>query len=247
MSENLPNGQIIVKHDFAKWAMASAETWAQFAQMSELKERNRIREFRKRAQLTLEQVSELTGLSPGYLSRMESADRNISTKNLTRIAEALGVTPDRLIAIDDGPPAHQMPVKGEVRAGAWLEVDAEQETFETIPALPDPRYPTLPQFALRVVGMSMNKIAPPGQYVIVVSWAELGANLNDGDLVVVKRTRAMTYEVTLKRAKMGKNGEWELWPESTDPRHQEPILLHDGENDVEVEVIGKVVGRYEPL
>lgn len=158
MQANLPNGQILVKGQFAKWAMEAELASAQFAQMSEAKERNRIREFRKKAQLTLEQVAELTGLSPGYLSRMESADRNISTRNLSRIAEALGVTPDRLVALNDVPQAHQMPVKGEVRAGAWLEVEAEQESFETIPALPDPRFLGLPQFALRVVGMSMNKM-----------------------------------------------------------------------------------------
>lgn len=247
MRRNLPNRQTIVKRDFAYLALDAPTPLINLAYMAEQKESNGIRAARKQADLTLEQLAELTGLSPGYISRMESSARNVSTKNLRKIATALGTTADRLIAETDVNVPGQMPVQGEVRAGAWLEIDGEPETVETIPALPDPRYGRVPQFALRVVGTSMNKVAPPGQYVIVVSWPELGAELRDGDLVVVKRSRAMTYEVTLKRARKAENGDWELWPESTDPRYQEPVTLGDGDRDVEISVIGKVVGRYEPL
>lgn len=246
---NLPNRQTIVKHDFAYLALDAPTPLINLAYMAEQKEWNGIRAARKQADLTLEQLAELTGLSPGYISRMESSARNVSTKNLRKIATALGTTADKLIAETDLNVPGQMPVQGEVRAGAWLEIDGEPdpEKRETIPALPDPRYLRAPQFALRVVGTSMNKVAPPGQYVIVVSWPELGGELRDGDLVVVKRSRAMTYEVTLKRAKKGQDGTWELWPESTDPRYQEPVIMGDGDRDVEITVIGKVVGRYEPL
>jgi SOS-response transcriptional repressor LexA len=247
MHTDLPNRQIFVKPVFAHLALESSNPLLHLANMAVERDSNQIRVARKRADLTLEEVAERTGLSPGYISRMESSTRNISTKNLRKIAEALGTTADKLIASDTGEQATQMPVRGEVRAGAWLEIDAETEILESIPALPDPRFSRAPQYALKVVGTSMNKVAPPGQYVIVVSWAELGAELRDGDLVVVKRSRAMTYEVTLKRARRGKSGEWELWPESTDPKHQEPVILGDGDREVEVEVVGKVVGRYEPL
>lgn len=146
----------------------------------------------------------------------------------------------------DGEKGSGLKIRGEVRAGAWLEIEEEPHEYETLPVQPDTRYSFVPQFALAVIGTSMNKVAPPGQYVIVASWPELGTELKDGDLVVVRRERAMTYEATLKRAK--RNGEnWELWPESTDPRYQEPVLLTDGSGEIEVRVIGKVIGRYEPL
>lgn len=248
MHITLPNRQTFVKGLFAKLALDAADAPFQFAKMAKNQDQNRIREARKRAGKTLEDLADATGLSPGYISRMESAARNVSTKNLRKIAEALGTTADRLISEDEPEPvAHEMPVRGEVRAGAWLEIDGDPAELETIPALPDPRFAGAPQYALRGVGTSMNKVAPPGQYVIVASWPELGVELRDGDLVVVKRSRAMTYEVTLKRARKGEKGEWQLWPESTDPRYQEPVILGDGDRDVEVSVIAKVVGRYEPL
>lgn len=211
--------------------------------------KNRIKEIREKMGVTLEYVAEKAEISIGYLSRMEGEKRNVSLKNLRKIARVLNTTPDKLISEDvTGGVATEIPVKGEVRAGAWLEIDAENENDRgTIPALPDPRFAYATQFALLVVGTSMDKVVLPGQYVIVAAWAELGTKLRDGDLLVVRRERAMTYEVTLKRARKGQNGEWELWPESTDPRYQEPIGLSDGDKDVEVTIVGKVVGRYEPL
>ena len=139
-----------------------------------------------------------------------------------------------------------MPVLGEVRAGSWLEIDGEPDKFDPIPAAPDTRYRGARQYALKVVGTSMNRVALPGTYVVVADWADNGGELRDGELVVVRRERAHTYEVTLKRAKKGKDA-WELWPESDDPRHQEPIVMSDGDRDVEVIIVGKVIGKYEPL
>lgn len=96
-----------------------------------------------------------------------------------------------------------MPVVGEVRAGAWLEIDGEPTPDEYLPITSDPAWGHAPQFALKVVGTSMNKVSTPGSYVVVASWPELGAELRENDLVVVRRERAMTYEVTLKMAKQG--------------------------------------------
>lgn len=167
MSQFLPNRQNIVKDHFAYLALASAKPLLSLANMDKEKESNGLRLARKRADLTLEELAERTGLSPGYLSRMESANRNISTKNLRKIAAALGTTADRLLSATAAPDQTLMPVKGEVRAGAWLEIDGENDRFETIPALPDPRYARVPQYALKVVGTSMNKIAPPGQLSLI--------------------------------------------------------------------------------
>lgn len=107
----------------------------------------------------------------------------------------------------------------------------------------DPRYERAGQYALRVVGNSINKKAQHGDYVIVAEWASLGIELKDGLLVVVQRERGGTVETTVKRLRSGREG-WELWPESTDPAHQEKIALHDGDKDVEVRVVGLVIGYY---
>lgn len=187
---------------------------------------------------------------PTYTSH-ENGTRDFDDEYAKKYARRLGVNVEWLVfERGENTPIKnetEMPVRGEVRAGAWLEIDENPPDMGTIPAMHDPRFTRATQFALLVVGTSMNKVVPPGQYVIVASWPELGQELRDGDLVVVRRERAMTYEVTLKRARVGTNGKWQLWPESTDPRYQEPVTMGDGDRDVEVTVIGKVVGRYEQL
>jgi len=52
---------------------------------------NKIREIRKAKGVTLEELAELTGISPSYLSRMEGGKRNVSIQNLSLVAAALKV------------------------------------------------------------------------------------------------------------------------------------------------------------
>lgn len=51
---------------------------------------NQIRAIRKSKDVTLEQLAERTGLSPSFLSRMESAKRGLRLENALRVAKALG-------------------------------------------------------------------------------------------------------------------------------------------------------------
>ena len=137
-----------------------------------------------------------------------------------------------------------MRVEGEVRAGAWLEIDCENESDEWIPFSKDPLYENARQFPLRVIGQSMNKFASHGTFVIVASWEDIGADIKDGDIVIARRQRGMAYEVTLKRARKTNKG-WQLVPESTDPKHQEPIHWQNNNEESETIVTGKVIGKYE--
>lgn len=61
---------------------------------------NRIREWREARRITLEELSERSGISVSYLSRMESGHRNVSLKNLAKIAEALQVPERDLVPAD---------------------------------------------------------------------------------------------------------------------------------------------------
>lgn len=51
---------------------------------------NRIREIRKSKDITLEQLAEMTNLSPSFLSRMESEKRGLKLEHALRVARALG-------------------------------------------------------------------------------------------------------------------------------------------------------------
>jgi len=197
------------------------------------------------------QLGKAVGVSRAAVSQWEAGDTTPSRASLQRLARVLALPVDKLLPPEASPSEFHpvdtgLPIKGEVRAGAWLEIGDSHDDLGHLPITADPRYARVPQFALKVVGSSMNRVALPGTYVVVASWPEMGLELKDGDLIVVQRQRAMTYEVTLKRARSGQKG-WELWPESTDPRYQEPILMEDGGRDVEVSIVGRVIGKYEPL
>jgi transcriptional regulator with XRE-family HTH domain len=57
-----------------------------------------IRAKRKRARLTLEALAERADLHPNYLGRVERAEEQISLQALIRVAKALGVRAQALLA-----------------------------------------------------------------------------------------------------------------------------------------------------
>ena len=145
----------------------------------------------------------------------------------------------------------QIPVRGAVAAGRWLEFDdTEQDALSPIYAVAG-RFPMAEQFAFKVSGPSMDKARIfDGDYVICVPYWIARAAPTPGDLVVVERRRGTMFERTLKELQM--NEEWfELWPRSTDQRFQTPIRVKRNHDFVEtdgttVEIIGLVVASYAP-
>lgn len=206
---------------------------------------NRIKKLRKAKGLTLEQLGSIMGTTGATVQRLENSKRKMSDKWMLKLKDALDVSIAELLEEPEGVVPTGLQDLGEIRAGAWLELEDQHETDAAITdIMPDHRYPGVRQFTLRVVGTSMNKYIEPGGRVVVADWADLGlSEPRENDVLVIRRQRAMTYETTLKRARRGSSS-WELWPESTDPRYQEPILLSDEDRDVEVTIVGLVIGRY---
>ena len=64
--------------------------------------------------MTAEQLAERAGISQSYLSRMERGERNVSLRNLAKIAQALGVPQAALVPTE----AQMVPLVGFVGAGA---------------------------------------------------------------------------------------------------------------------------------
>lgn len=119
-------------------------------------------------------------------------------------------------------------VLGEVAAGVWLEVDPisqyDEPLFE-VPVPEDSRFPKGAVYGLLVRGTSLNKIADDGDILVCLDRASAGFDIADDDLVIVERVRAQDglREVSAKRARRINGHKLELWPESTDPRFQDPI------------------------
>ncbi len=140
-------------------------------------------------------------------------------------------------------PIGAVPVTGKVAANTWLSVDDMDFGYDDIEYVPSASgYPVELQFALKVEGNCLNKIANHGDRLICLDIAKTGIAVEDGDLVIVERSRfeGQMIERTAKRMRRTADG-FELWPESHDPTHQEPIKLNRQDNDDAVRIIGKVL------
>lgn len=127
-----------------------------------------------------------------------------------------------------------MYVRGEVAAGVFLRLDHVDEfKYEPVPIGPSPQYPEHAQFALKIKGNSLNKVAKDKDYLLCVDLEAAGVAPRHGDIVVVERTRAEAgeIEVSAKRLEVQNDGTWLLQPESDDPRHQEPLRYETDDAD----------------
>lgn len=181
-----------------------------------------------------------------------------SFEALASVADVLGVSLDTFTSPAAPASIHERTVKrakvelaqivGSVQAGVWQEPNmAAIDPDATIPYVPDPRYEGMRQYAWQVIGPSVNKIARHGDYVIGVSFIDLGRNPRDGEPVLVERRRDGTYEYTVKRVRY-EAGDVKLVPDSDDPRFQEPVWLRsEAEAGVEVEATFLIIGVYRQL
>lgn len=183
--------------------------------------------------------------------------KNARGDTMAKIADHLGVAVEELMTGVDAPPVRsapelvELPVRGEVRAGAWLQVDDEEVEPETRPAARDPRFPKAGQWLSIVRGDSMNALTrdgrPAGIYdgdmVHCVDAVDVSYRPRTGDVVEVERLRFQggERELTLKQVEVSDQGIL-LWPRSTNPQFQDPLPYREGDTaDVEVRIRGWVI------
>lgn len=142
-----------------------------------------------------------------------------------------------------------LPLLGSIQAGHWIEITDAQEGAHTemVPVVRDPRFPHAKQYALRVVGDSMDLDYPDGSIVTCVDFAESGLALGEGMIVHVERQRAggQLVEITLKAVQIKRGGEIVLVPRSSNPRWT-PVPLRGSNSDTEVIARGVVLGGWSP-
>lgn len=156
-------------------------------------------------------------------------------------------------AFDDFAPNDRLPIRGQIQAGAWLELDPQQEpVYETYPVAPDLRFPAKAQWIARVRGDSMNALTKNGQpagildgdFVHLVDAIAIDYQFRSGDIVEVERSRfqGREREYTLKQVELKADGSLLLWPRSTNPRWSGAVPYEDGDrDDVEVRVRAKLL------
>lgn len=196
------------------------------------------------------------------------------TDKLAALAQVLGVPVGTLVAdisqqddadtVEDRPDMSSLlsvtrvQVCGEVQAGVWKEAQEwpASDRYEiTIPH--DAACAGLKCYGLIVRGQSMNRVFQEGSVVIVVNFAELGRRPRNGDYVVAMQRSGVSdsFEATIKAVQIKEGGQMVLWPQSTEPEFQAPILLpapeetvcHSAAESPDVTILALVVGSYMPM
>ena len=201
------------------------------------------------------------GLSAAQLRTMrrqyrQGTQHGVSIQTITGLARALETTPEWLMSgtgqqetangIAQTESARGLPFAGVVAAGVWNEIGVDGERWAQAPAPPDPRYPVECQSAYEVRGTSTDRVARPGDFLIVLDREKMGLPLRSGDLVIMTQTKQGLREVTARRYKLH-NGRHLFAFELDDPRYNMGVELPKIEGNATFQVGGVVVAAYRPL
>lgn len=199
--------------------------------------------------ITYTELARRAGVDSATLTRFMNKPTykpNLSNTTVQKIAEAVMRPEPDYPSLTPPPGLLTVRVLGTAAAGLWKDVSIiadDHYTHEEIPVVENPRYAGYPQYALFVEGNSVNRAIQDGEYAICVSWGDLGLDPKDGQYVHVERNRGGLQEATIKVVRMhGKV--MELWPDSTDPRFQEPISMAHADEDTQVVIRGLVIGKF---
>lgn len=191
------------------------------------------------------------GVAPSTIFRALKDDYEFvtSSRTLSRLATAADVSPPDTGSVEPAAVRAQfLPIRYEVGAGLWQEVEDPQVFLGSGTVAPDPSYLGFPQWLERVRGDSMDREYRDGELVHVVDAVALGYFPRHGDHVVLVRRRAdgAVMERTIKEVVRTGGGRIEFWPRSTNARWSAPVLLEPEVADptTEVEVAALVIGSY---
>lgn len=84
-------------------------------------------------------------------------------------------------------------------AAGWFRGGSDSVELHASPVPPDPRYPLSWQRAYEVRGNSVDRIARPGDFLIVVDRTAAGLAARSGDIIIVTRKKEGLQEVTARR------------------------------------------------
>lgn len=174
------------------------------------------------------------GVSQQAISQWENGDI-AEPKHAYKISREYSISIDWLLsgegsivintsqhAVPEMSPINQISIIGEVQAGTWREARQwEQEDWQT--EFFNASANEANAFGLRVSGDSMDDYYPEGSTVIVLPINDYPVQIENGDHVIVERSRGGDiYELTIKELVI--NGDKaELWPRSRNPKFKEPV------------------------
>lgn len=211
---------------------------------------NRIEHILEEKNISATAASKAAGLGESFIRDLKRRGGSPTVENLEKLARVLDLSAHELLQSEIIPETEGggLPLLGEIQAGQFKDItlyDRDEER-PRIAVGRDSRYPRARQYALAVIGDSMDELFPDGCYVTCVDFYDAGLELTSGAVYHVERTIAGTHlvETTLKEVRVDKNG-FTLIPRSTNKRHK-PIPVK-GNEDTEFEVKGMVLGSWVPF
>lgn len=213
----------------------------------------RLKELREKRFETAKAAAEAFGWNEVTYRSHESGLRNIPLATARKYALALGSTAGHIVGIDDSggnsPPVNSvahLEVAARVSAGTFRYDEPVTDGGFSVPFVPRGDIPPSAQYAVIIDGPSVNKRIPDGAFAICALYESMPGGAQHGSLVHVVRERAGLHEHTIKELRFTREG-MQLYPVSTDPRHQEPIVLNSGDDGEIVRIQGVVIGIFQPV
>ena len=156
----------------------------------------RLKEARKAARMTQEEVAKILGVNQNTYSYWETGKTKIDNVSLSKLAEIFNVSIDYLLDIQPPVKGVRVPIYGSVPAGIPLEAIENIEGYEEItPALASKGE----YFALKIKGESMSPFILNNDIVIVRKQSEI----ESGDIAIVL---VNGDEATCKTVKISDDG-----------------------------------------
>lgn len=193
--------------------------------------------------MSMKKASIDAGFGETFVRDALKRDKEPTVSKLQKVRQVIGLEaierPDvKLTGIE---------VVGRAQAGAFMDIDLVQEDDEReiINAPRDPNFPRARQYALEIVGDSMNKLFDEGSFVICVNWDDTGLSKKPGMCVHIERHQGPLVEVTVKRLAREPTGHFILEPVSSNSTHK-PIKL-DGFEGKEIILKGLVTGSWKKI
>ncbi len=163
-----------------------------------------LRRARERAGLSRPELAQRAETSRQQIERLEKGERELTKQWAERLAPHLGVSAVELlfpsVVARTSEIVLNIPVEGEAAAGVWRQMfDAHERKYPPIPASPEPRYAGFTQFAVKIIGDSMNRVLPDESFAICVPFWKARRTPQENDLVYVQRSEGGQFSATPQR------------------------------------------------
>lgn len=183
---------------------------------------NRLAYYRKKKELTQEELADFVDTSKVQISRLENGQRQLTPKWMARLAPHLDCLPEQLISSENGviPTGHiSVPIKGYVQAGQFGEANELSLGDEDVLLYASPKHKNA--HCLVVKGDSMNLRYQEGTKLICVPYFGTPGEIEPKRAVIVEAIcEADEKEITVKEFYIDENGTHWLIPRSTNPTYQ---------------------------